>query len=69
LSFFLLPQSGLTDECASHVIGLKVVGDANVPAGQWSFMADLSAPWDIDERLNADARPVFSLSGHIGTRT
>lgn len=51
------------------MIGLKVVGDANVPAGQWSFMADLSAPWDIDERLNADARPVFSLSGHIGTRT
>ncbi len=41
--------------------GLKLVGDANVPANQWSFRVDVSQPLNVLEALTADTRPVHLL--------
>jgi hypothetical protein len=41
--------------------GLKVVGDPNVPAAEFSFLVDLSTTYDPRERLAADSRVVISF--------
>lgn len=46
--------------------GLKITGDANVPANEWSFCADVSCPVDLAEALTADTRPVYTLNTHMG---
>lgn len=41
-----------------HLFGVKVTGDANVPAGKVSFAVDMEKVCDIDQELEADSRPV-----------
>lgn len=40
--------------------GLKITGDPNVPAGKWSFRADLHRPRDLRDALQADPRPIYT---------
>jgi len=47
--------------------GLKITGDANVPANEWSFRVDVSCgPMDLAGALTADPRPVYTLDTHMG---
>lgn len=50
-----------------QLFGLKVTGDANVPAGKTSFAIDLETECSVDAELKADARPVilFLPSGAV----
>ncbi|CAN0484933.1 unnamed protein product, partial [Scytosiphon promiscuus] len=41
-----------------QLIGVKVTGDPNVPAGKTSFAIDLEGHCDVDAELEADRRPV-----------
>lgn len=41
--------------------GLKVLGDANVPAAQLSFVADLTQSVDIDQALATDTRIIVAF--------
>lgn len=50
-----------------QLFGVKVTGDANVPAGKTSFAIDLEKHCDVDAELDADRRPVvlFLPSGAL----
>ncbi|CAM9991222.1 unnamed protein product, partial [Laminaria digitata] len=50
-----------------QLLGVKVTGDANVPAGKTSFAIDLETQCDVDAELEADRRPVvlFLPSGAL----
>ncbi|GAB5036082.1 Hypothetical protein NocV09_03300630 [Nannochloropsis oceanica] len=49
--------------------GIKIVGDANVPANEWSFRVDVSTgPLDKARALGADMRPVYTLDSHMQPR-
>lgn len=58
-------SAGTSPSIGGRVIleGLKLVGDANVPANEWTFRADVTAPpMDRAEALGADTRPIYSLT-------
>lgn len=46
--------------------GLKLVGDPNVPSGNWSFRIDLHRPRDLPAAVAADPRPIYTMMGGIG---
>jgi hypothetical protein len=48
-----------------YLEGLKIVGDANVPANQFSFRVPLTPPLDPYSALAADPRPVYSLDDRM----
>lgn len=41
--------------------GLKIIGDRNVPAAQFSFLIDLSCLFNPHRRLEQDPRPVIAV--------
>lgn len=43
----------------TQLFGVKITGDANVPAGKTSFAIDLDRDCNIDTELEADRRPVI----------
>lgn len=50
--------------------GMKIVGDANVPANEWSFRVDVSTgALDKARALGADMRPVYTLDSHMQPRS
>lgn len=61
------PSAAAPAAAAVIMEGLKITGDANVPANEWSFRVDVSSgPVDLAEALTADTRPVYTLNTHMG---
>eukprot|EP00596_Hydrurales_sp_CCMP1899_P007069 CAMPEP_0119044378 /NCGR_PEP_ID=MMETSP1177-20130426/31024_1 /TAXON_ID=2985 /ORGANISM="Ochromonas sp, Strain CCMP1899" /LENGTH=380 /DNA_ID=CAMNT_0007014419 /DNA_START=83 /DNA_END=1222 /DNA_ORIENTATION=+ len=62
-------QSSESNKPFYVINGLKVTGDANVPAAQLSFTVDVTHKTDHDSWIALDTRPtiLFSGNGHMNT--